>query len=82
MTEKLTLPRERVRKNWYVGVKTDHADRSHSDVDDKGLTEETLNHSSSDGKHDGFLCEEPFYYWKYQIYIFQAFVALQILVLS
>lgn len=79
MTEKLTLPRERVRKDWYVGVKTDHADRSHSDVDDKGLTEETLNHASSDGKHDGFLCEEPFHYWKYQIYIFQAFVSLQLL---
>jgi hypothetical protein len=51
MTEKLILPRERVRKDWYVGIKTDHADRSHSDVHDKGLIEENLSH---DGKYEGF----------------------------
>lgn len=49
VTEKLVLPRERVRKDWYVGLKKDHADRSHADVKDEDLKAESLNQSSLSG---------------------------------
>eukprot|EP00250_Pteridium_aquilinum_P004014 c14266_g1_i1 orf=272-2908(+) len=48
VTEKLVLPRERVRKDWHVGVQKDHADRSHPDVNDEGLIAESLSQSSND----------------------------------
>lgn len=47
VTEKLVLPRERVRKDWHVGVEKDHADRAHPDVKDEGLIAESLSRSSS-----------------------------------
>ncbi|KAI5081941.1 hypothetical protein GOP47_0001684 [Adiantum capillus-veneris] len=50
--DKLVLPRERVRKDWYVGLNKDHADRSHSDVKDEGLKSKGLNQSSSNGHVD------------------------------
>ncbi|KAF9665162.1 hypothetical protein SADUNF_Sadunf16G0093400 [Salix dunnii] len=37
MTDKLEVPRRRVKKNWYVGLDTDPVDRSHPDVDDDQL---------------------------------------------
>lgn len=47
MTEKLVLPRERIRKDWYVGIEKDHADRSRPDVHDDSLIAESLSRSSS-----------------------------------
>ncbi|KAJ6407778.1 hypothetical protein OIU84_011137 [Salix udensis] len=37
MTDKLEVPRRRVKKNWYVGLDLDPVDRSHPDVDDDQL---------------------------------------------
>lgn len=37
MGEKLVVPRRRVRKDWYVGLSPDHADRSKNDVHDDSL---------------------------------------------
>ncbi|XP_024536256.1 protein DEFECTIVE IN EXINE FORMATION 1 [Selaginella moellendorffii] len=37
INEKITVPRLRVRKDWYVGLSPDHVDRSHPDVHDDGL---------------------------------------------
>lgn len=40
MTDKLEIPRRRVRKNWYVSLNPDPVDRSHPDVDDEQLVKE------------------------------------------
>ncbi|MBA0726617.1 hypothetical protein Golax_002434 [Gossypium laxum] len=40
MTDKLSVPRRKVRKDWYVGLHPDPADRSHPDVHDDLLLEE------------------------------------------
>ncbi|XP_077238805.1 protein DEFECTIVE IN EXINE FORMATION 1-like [Tasmannia lanceolata] len=40
MTEKLEVPRLRVRKNWYVGLHPDPVDRFHPDVHDDSLIQE------------------------------------------
>ncbi|KAK8685331.1 hypothetical protein V6N13_041334 [Hibiscus sabdariffa] len=40
MTEKLEVPRRKVRKDWYVGLHPDPVDRSHPDVHDDSLIEE------------------------------------------
>lgn len=40
LTEKLVVPRRKVRKDWYVGLDPDHVDRSHPDVHG----DEYLNH--------------------------------------
>lgn len=47
MTEKLIVPRERVRKDWYVGIEHDHADRSHPDIHDDSLVAESIHQASS-----------------------------------
>ncbi|KAJ4970335.1 hypothetical protein NE237_003434 [Protea cynaroides] len=43
MTEKLEVPRRKVRKDWYVGLQSDPVDRSHPDVDDKLLIQEATD---------------------------------------
>lgn len=40
MSDKLVVPRRRVRKNWYEGLNPDPVDRSHPDVDDPQLVQE------------------------------------------
>eukprot|EP00268_Persea_americana_P024614 TRINITY_DN24042_c0_g1_i2.p1 TRINITY_DN24042_c0_g1~~TRINITY_DN24042_c0_g1_i2.p1 ORF type:complete len:754 (+),score=174.23 TRINITY_DN24042_c0_g1_i2:222-2483(+) len=40
MTEKLEVPRLKVRKDWYVGLHPDPVDRSHPDVHDDALVKE------------------------------------------
>lgn len=40
MTEKLEVPRLKVRKDWYVGLHPDPVDRSHPDVNDAALIQE------------------------------------------
>ncbi|KAE8727285.1 Protein DEFECTIVE IN EXINE FORMATION 1 [Hibiscus syriacus] len=40
MTDKLEVPRRKVRKDWYVGLHPDPVDRSHPDVHDDSLIEE------------------------------------------
>ena len=48
MTDKLEVPRRRVKKNWYVGRDPDPVDRSHPDVhDDQLVLEATANKSQS-----------------------------------
>ncbi|XP_062166288.1 protein DEFECTIVE IN EXINE FORMATION 1 [Alnus glutinosa] len=37
MSDKIEIPRRRVKKNWYVGLHSDPVDRSHPDVDDELL---------------------------------------------
>lgn len=50
MTDKLEVPRRKVRKDWYVGLYPDHADRSHPDVHDDSLGQEAFgNHSVANG---------------------------------
>ncbi|KAK1264742.1 hypothetical protein QJS04_geneDACA011425 [Acorus gramineus] len=43
MTEKLEVPRRRVRKDWYVGLNLDPANRSQPDVDDDSLVKKAAN---------------------------------------
>lgn len=40
MTDKLSVPRRKVRKDWYVGLHPDPVDRSRPDVHDDLLLEE------------------------------------------
>ncbi|GAB2272986.1 Protein DEFTIVE IN EXINE FORMATION 1 [Dionaea muscipula] len=40
MSDKLVIPRRRVRKNWHVGLNSDPVDRSHPDVKDDLLIQE------------------------------------------
>ncbi|TYH54732.1 hypothetical protein ES332_D09G190400v1 [Gossypium tomentosum] len=40
MTDKLEVPRRKVRKDWHVGLHPDPVDRSHPDVDDDLLIQE------------------------------------------
>jgi hypothetical protein len=40
MLEKMTVPRRRVKKDWYVGLSPDHANRTQNDVHDDSLTSE------------------------------------------
>ncbi|XP_077216185.1 protein DEFECTIVE IN EXINE FORMATION 1-like isoform X2 [Tasmannia lanceolata] len=43
MTERLEVPRLKVRKNWYVGLHPDPVDRSHPDVHDDSLIQEAAD---------------------------------------
>ncbi|GAA0187217.1 hypothetical protein LIER_34505 [Lithospermum erythrorhizon] len=40
MSDKLEIPRLKVRKDWYVGLQSDPVDRSHPDVHDEQLVQE------------------------------------------
>lgn len=40
MSEKLVVPRRKVRKDWYAGLDSDPVDRSHPDVQDEQLLQE------------------------------------------
>ena len=42
MTDKLEVPRRRVRKDWHVGLHPDLMDRSHPDVNDDQLVQEAI----------------------------------------
>ncbi|KAH7657080.1 Lambda-carrageenase protein [Dioscorea alata] len=46
MTEKLEVPRRKVRKDWYVGLHPDPVDRSRPDVDDASLAKESSDKNS------------------------------------
>ncbi|CAK7333545.1 unnamed protein product [Dovyalis caffra] len=46
MTDKLEIPRRRVKKNWYVGLDPDPVDRSHPDVHDEQLVLEAAEKKS------------------------------------
>ncbi|KAJ6750252.1 hypothetical protein OIU85_000850 [Salix viminalis] len=46
MTDKLEVPRRRVKKNWYVGLDQDPVDRSHPDVNDDQLVMEATEKKS------------------------------------
>ena len=48
MGEKLVVPRRRVRKDWYVGLSPDHADRTQNDVHDDSLYVSVLNTTDHD----------------------------------
>ncbi|KAK4268653.1 hypothetical protein QN277_025273 [Acacia crassicarpa] len=41
MSDKLVVPRRKVRKDWYVGLDSDPVDRSHPDVHDDQLVQES-----------------------------------------
>ncbi|TKY63430.1 DEFECTIVE IN EXINE FORMATION 1 [Spatholobus suberectus] len=48
MSDKLEVPRRKVRKNWFVGLNPDPVDRSHPDVHDDQLIEDaTIKNSIS-----------------------------------
>lgn len=48
MSDKLVVPRRRVRKDWYAGLDSDPVDRSHPDVhDDQIVQEATISKSIS-----------------------------------
>ncbi|KAK4359295.1 hypothetical protein RND71_021524 [Anisodus tanguticus] len=58
MSDKLEIPRLKVKKNWYAGLSSDPVDRSHPDVHDDQLIQEHLmeslarhNASSQGGNH-------------------------------
>ncbi|KAJ8533027.1 hypothetical protein K7X08_015916 [Anisodus acutangulus] len=58
MSDKLEIPRLKVKKNWYGGLSSDPVDRSHPDVHDDQLIQEHLmeslarhNASSQGGNH-------------------------------
>ncbi|XP_042512234.1 protein DEFECTIVE IN EXINE FORMATION 1-like [Macadamia integrifolia] len=53
MTEKLEVPRRKVRKDWYVGLHPDPVDRSHPDVDDKLLVHEATDMKLSSQTNGG-----------------------------
>ena len=50
MTDKLEVPRRRVKKNWYVGLDPDPVDRSHPDVHDDQLVMEASEKKSESRK--------------------------------
>lgn len=47
MSDKLEIPRLKVKKDWYVGLHPDPVDRSHPDVHDEQLVEDVLMDSIS-----------------------------------
>ncbi|KAG5253306.1 protein DEFECTIVE IN EXINE FORMATION [Salix suchowensis] len=51
MTDKLEVPRRRVKKNWYVGLDQDPVDRSHPDVHDDQLVLEATEKKSESHTH-------------------------------
>lgn len=55
MGEKLVVPRRRVRKDWYVGLSPDHADRTQNDVHDDSLNASILNTADQRGMSPGHL---------------------------
>lgn len=45
MSDKLVIPRLKVKQDWYVGLHPDPVDRSHPDVHDDLLVQEALINS-------------------------------------
>ncbi|KAI4353171.1 hypothetical protein L6164_002142 [Bauhinia variegata] len=54
MSDKLEVPRRKVRKDWYVGLNSDPVDRSHPDVHDDEIVQEAIMKSISQngGRHE------------------------------
>lgn len=50
MSDKLVIPRLKAKRDWYVGLHPEVVDRSHPDVHDDLLTEDTTIHSISPPK--------------------------------
>ncbi|XP_047340883.1 protein DEFECTIVE IN EXINE FORMATION 1 isoform X1 [Impatiens glandulifera] len=50
MSDKLEVPRLKVKKDWYVGLNPDPVDRSHPDVHDESLIQEALSNSVPQAK--------------------------------
>ncbi|KAI4324423.1 hypothetical protein MLD38_029915 [Melastoma candidum] len=46
MTDKLQVPRRKIRKNWYVGLNPDSADSSRADFHDKQLVKDSVDSQS------------------------------------
>lgn len=46
MVDKLIVPRRKIKKNWYVGLHQDPADRSQPDVQDDQLIQDAANAKS------------------------------------
>lgn len=42
MSDKLEIPRRKVRKDWHVGLHSDPVDRSHPDVHDEQLIQKAI----------------------------------------
>lgn len=55
MADKLEVPRRRISKNWYVGLKQDPVDRSHPDVHDDEIILEAAEMSKTLRKLTGIL---------------------------
>lgn len=55
MTDKLEIPRRRVRKNWYVSLNPDPVDRSYPDVQDEQLVREATKTKSISRKYISLL---------------------------
>ncbi|XP_073311484.1 protein DEFECTIVE IN EXINE FORMATION 1-like isoform X2 [Primulina huaijiensis] len=51
MSDKLEIPRLKIKKDWYVGLHPDPVDRSHPDVHDEQLVEDVLRDSIT--RHNG-----------------------------
>lgn len=49
MTEKLEVPRRKVRKDWYVGLHPDHVDHFHLDIHDASLVKQSSDENSISG---------------------------------
>lgn len=47
MVDKLIVPRRKIKKNWYVGLHQDPADRSQPDVHDELVSNTTHAHRKS-----------------------------------
>lgn len=47
MSDKLEIPRLKVKKNWHVGLHPDPVDRSHPDVQDDQLIQEAIMESKT-----------------------------------
>lgn len=47
MSDKLEIPRLKVKKDWHVGLDTDPVDRSHPDVHDDQLIQEAIVESKT-----------------------------------
>jgi hypothetical protein len=56
MLEKMTVPRRRVKKDWYVGLSPDHANHTQNDVHDDSLTSDKIETVQSGTSCDHGCC--------------------------
>ncbi|KAJ7534477.1 hypothetical protein O6H91_13G096300 [Diphasiastrum complanatum] len=57
LTEKMIVPRLRVRKDWYAGLNLDHVDRSHPDIHDEDLVIKSATNSSHVDSETGMVTQ-------------------------